>query len=112
MRPGKAVRLAWGARLARGRENARLVRAVEAAEAVRDLVEVAGALVWDRDGRMTIVRVGHVSGRRTVEATVEERGKSARTRRGLRSPGLGRVILQAMGFGVRSASHADARTTG
>jgi hypothetical protein len=106
MRRGKAVRLAWGARMARGRGNARLARVVEAAEAVRNRREVAGALVWDRDGRLTIVRVSHESGRRTVEATVEPRGEAMRTVRGLRRPGLAAVVLAAMGFGVSSKRKA------
>ena len=100
MRRGKAIRLAWGARMARGRENARLARAQNAAMELRDRREVAGALVWDRDGRLTIVRVSHESGRRTVEATVEPRGESPRTVRGLRRPGLAGVVLTAMGFGA------------
>ena len=100
MRHGKSVRLTWGARMARGRENARLTRAQDAAEELRDRREVAGALVWDREGRLTIVRVSHESGRRTVEATVEPRGESPRTVRGLRRPGLAGVVLTAMGFGA------------
>jgi hypothetical protein len=105
MRRGKAIRLAWGARMARGRANARLARAQDAAEELRDRREVAGALVWDRDGRLTIVRVFHESGRRTVEATVEPRGKPPRTARGLRRPGLAAVVLEAMGFGSAKARH-------
>ena len=100
MRHGKSVRLTWGARMARGRENARLARAQAAAVELRDRRELAGALVWDRDGRLTIVRVFHESGRRTVEATVEPRGEPPRTARGLRRPGLAQVVLKAMGFGA------------
>jgi hypothetical protein len=86
--------------MARGRENARLARAQAAAVELRDRRELAGALVWDRDGRLTIVRVFHESGRRTVEATVEPRGEPPRTARGLRRPGLAQVVLKAMGFGA------------
>ena len=101
MRRGKAIRLAWGARMARGRENARLARAQDAAMELRDRREVAGALVWDRDGRLTIVRVSHDAGRRTVEATVEPHGEAMHTVRGVRRPGLANVVLTAMGFGAR-----------
>ena len=67
---------------------------------LRDRREVAGALIWDRDGRLTIVRVSHDAGRRTVEATVEPRGEQPRTVRGVRRPGLADVVLKAMGFGA------------
>ena len=91
--------------MARGRENARLTRAQDAAMDLRDRREVAGALIWDRDGRMSIVRVFHESGRRTVEATVEPRGEQPRTVRGVRRPGLAEVVLKAMGFGYAKARH-------
>ena len=99
MRRSKPVRLAWGAKLARGRENARLARAIAAAEDVRTRRQIAGALVWDRAGSMTIIQVMHDAGARTVEAEIAPRGGPDHTRRGLRWPGVAAVVLRAMGFG-------------
>lgn len=84
--------------MSRRRENARLRRVVELAEPVRDVVEVAGALVWDRDGNLSIVRVLHDSHRLTYDVDVAPRGKPVRRWRGLGKPGCGRIIATIMGL--------------
>lgn len=102
----------WGRRLARGRENARLARAVEAADEIRDEQEVAWAIVGGRDGQLTIVRVFHTAGARTVQALIEPRGEVERVERGLRWPGLAAVILRAMGFRGRRRSRMAYNASG
>ena len=90
MRRSKTIRLAWGRRLTRGRENARLARALAAGEEIRDTRVVAGALVWDRACRLTLIRAMHDTGARTVTVCVEPCGGDARDVRGVRAPGLAR----------------------
>jgi hypothetical protein len=83
--------------MARGRENARLARAVDAAADLRQTVEIAGALVWDRDGRMTILRVLHDFGSRRFRLSIE-RGDDARSARNQSPAGVARHIIAEMGI--------------
>ena len=101
MRRRRLGRLTWGARLSRGRANARLAHALELAEEIRDTKRVAWALVGRRDGTLALVEVEHDTGARTVRAVVSESGKLVETAAGLRGLGLARVVLRAMGFGRR-----------
>lgn len=82
--------------MARRRENVRLRRVVELAEPVRDVVEVAGALVWDRAGKFSIVRVLHDSGRRTYDVQVSPQGANTVSIRGLQAAGAGRLFAKIM----------------
>jgi hypothetical protein len=102
MRRSHKSKIAWASRLVRGRENARLERAMECAAEIRDTRQVASGLLWDRSGTLSVVSVFHDTGRRTVEVCIERRGGKRQIRRAVRSPGLAALVLECWGFGRRS----------